>query len=83
MENMESNAHKALRHFIKTFYYLYKSFDDVVKEYPYAIIFIVLLGSTIVSFVNIANARAERDSYNKELLEIQDSLEQYKIMCNK
>lgn len=54
---------------------LLKIYNNSVHRYPYAHIVLILLSAVIVSFVNIANARSERDVLNKKNYQLQQQLD--------
>lgn len=60
-----------------------KSINGIVYKYPWVIISLVVIASFIVSFVNIANARAERDNYNKEYTQTKMKLDSYIAVYDK
>lgn len=49
--------------------------NALVRRYPYAVIFIVILVSFIVSMIEIGKARSERDSLNKENYQLQQKID--------
>lgn len=55
-----------------------KAIDKAVHLCPWAFIIAVLLVSTVISFALIGQARAERDSYNKENYQLTQELSKYK-----
>ena len=74
-----SNAQMALSSFVKTFYYLGKSLDEVVRQYPYVVIIIIFVMNFIISTAMVMQARAERDDYNKQLYETEQKLHNYTV----
>ncbi len=50
---------------------LARMFDDSIHRYPYAYVGIILLASVLTAYLNIGQARAERDKANKEYYELQ------------
>ena len=74
-----SNAQMALSSFLKTFYYLGKSLDEVVRQYPYVVIIIIFVMNFIISTAMVMQARAERDDYNKQLYETEQKLHNYTV----
>lgn len=74
-----SNAQMALSSFLKTFYYLGKSLDEVVRQYPYVVIIIIFVMNFIISAAMVMQARAERDDYNKQLYETEQKLHNYTV----
>ncbi len=55
---------------------LARMFDNSIHRYPYAYVFIILIVATVTAFVNIGQARAERDRLNKEYYELQKKVSQ-------
>ena len=45
--------------------------NRAVYRFPWAFIFLTIVVCMVASFVAIANSRAERDSYNKKVTELQ------------
>lgn len=43
-----------------------RAINKAVYRYPWFFIVAVMLGAIIISYINIAEARTERDKYNKE-----------------
>ena len=54
-----------------------------VHRYPWYFIGAIMLGAFIISYINITEARAERDKYNKEYTIAETQLEQYKLVYDK
>lgn len=52
--------------------------NKAAHRFPWAFIITVLLASTVTSFALIGQARAERDSYNKENYQLTQELSKYK-----
>lgn len=52
--------------------------NKAAHRFPWAFVIGVLLASTVTSFVLIGQARAERDSYNKENYQLTQELSKYK-----
>ena len=57
---------------------MFRAIDKAAHRFPWAFIFAVLLASTVISFALIGQARAERDSYNKENYQLTQELSKYK-----
>lgn len=55
-----------------------KAIDRAVHRLPWLFIALTALIATIVSIVSIGQARAERDSYNKTNVHLQQQLDSYK-----
>lgn len=72
----------SLRYAIIFFNQVGRAIDKMVHLYPWFFIIAILLGSFVISYINIAEARAERDKYNKEYTIAKTQLEQYKIVSN-
>lgn len=60
-----------------------RTINKAVYRYPWFFIVVILLVAFIVSYINIVEARVERDKHNKEYTEVETQLEQYKIMYDK
>ena len=60
-----------------------RAINKAVYRYPWLFILAILIVAFVVSYINIAEARGERDKYNKEHTEVETQLEQYKIMYDK
>ena len=54
-----------------------RAIDKAAHRWPWAFIFSILLASIITSYVCIGQARAERDSYNKEAARLQALVDSY------
>lgn len=54
--------------------------DKVVHKFPWVVVLTTIFICFIICFVQIGKARAERDSYNHDLLKTQQQLENYKVM---
>lgn len=65
------------------FCHLWRAFDKIVHRYPWYFIGAIMLGSFVISYINIAEARTERDKYNKEYTMTETQLEQYKLVYDK
>lgn len=57
--------------------------NKAVYRYPWYFIVAILLGAFVISYINITEARAERDKYNKEYTMTETQLEQYKLVYDK
>jgi hypothetical protein len=57
-----------------------KAINAFVHKYPWIIVFVVLMTSVILSYINIGQARAERDSYNARMAHMQDTIDTYKAL---
>lgn len=57
-----------------------RAINKAVYRYPWFFIIAVMLGAFIISYINIAEARNERDKYNKEYTMTETQLEQYKLV---
>lgn len=55
-----------------------KAIDKMVCKHPWVCIIMTIAIASIVSFVFISRARAERDNYNKTLVHTQMQLDSYK-----
>ena len=55
-----------------------RAIDKAAHRWPWAFIFSILLVSIITSYVCIGQARAERDSYNKEAAHLQALVNSYR-----
>lgn len=60
-----------------------RAINKAVYRYPWFFIIAVMFGAFIVSYINIAEARQERDKYNKEYTMTETQLEQYKLVYDK
>lgn len=60
---------------------VWRVIDNIVHRYTWGCIVLTAAISFIVSFVQISKARAERDSYNKTLVQMQ--LDKYKVIYDK
>lgn len=60
-----------------------KSINRIVYKYPWIVIALVVTISFIISFVNIANARAERDEYSNIYVHTKMQLDSYKAVYDK
>lgn len=60
-----------------------RTINKAVYRYLWFFIVAILFVAFIVSYINIVEARVERDKYNKEYTEVETQLEQYKIMYDK
>lgn len=60
-----------------------RTINKAVYRYPWFFIVAILIVAFIVSYINITEARVERDKYNKEYTEVETQLEQYKILYDK
>lgn len=60
-----------------------RTINKAVYRYPWYFIVAILLGSFAISYINIAEARTERDKYNKEYTAAETQLEQYKFVYDK
>lgn len=65
------------------FCHLWRVFNKMVHRYPWFFIVAILIVAFIVSYINITEARAERDKYNKEYTMSEKQLEQYKLVYDK
>lgn len=59
---------------------LWTSFNRTVHRFPWVFMAIVIAGSTLVSVLMIGSARAERDSYNQRMVQMDRQLSSYKAM---
>ena len=57
---------------------LWKGIDNVAHRWPWALVGLVFIACTIMSYVCIGQARAERDHYNKENYQLTQELSKYK-----
>ena len=60
-----------------------RTINKAVYRYPWIFIVAILIVAFIVSYINITEARAERDKYNKEYTMTEMQLEQYKLVDDK
>lgn len=60
-----------------------RAINKAVYRYPWFFIIAIMLGAFIISYINIAEARNERDKYNKEYTMTETQLEQYKLVYDK
>lgn len=60
-----------------------RAINKAVYRYPWFFILVILLVAFIISYINIAEARTERDKYNKEHTMTETQLEQYKLVYDK
>lgn len=60
-----------------------RAINKAVYRYPWYFIVAILLGAFVISYINIAEARTERDKYNKEYTMAETQLEQYKLVYDK
>lgn len=60
-----------------------RAINKAVYRYPWYFIGAIMLGAFIISYINITEARAERDKYNKEYTAAETQLEQYKFVYDK
>lgn len=60
----------------------WNSINKAAHKYPWAFIIPILLAATVISVINIGQARAERDNYNRQLIEVQQSLDSAKCIIN-
>ncbi|WP_039868043.1 hypothetical protein [Hoylesella timonensis] len=51
-------------------------FKRLIRRYPFASLFVVVLASTLLSYVEIGKARAERDKLSHELYVMKQKTEQ-------
>lgn len=52
-----------------------KFINKFAHKFPWVLVAIILAASIIVSFINIGKARAERDEYNKENVQLKQQVE--------
>lgn len=57
-----------------------KAINGAAHRLPWVFIFLTVLISSITSYVFIAQARAERDDYNKENAHLNQQLDSYKAV---
>lgn len=55
-----------------------RAINKAVHKLPWVFIIGTIAVATIVSFVCISKARAERDSYNKKMVHVSQQLDSYK-----
>lgn len=60
----------------------WNSINKAAHKYPWVFIISILIGAIAISVINIGQARAERDNYNKQLIEVQQSLDSAKCIIN-
>jgi uncharacterized membrane protein (DUF485 family) len=60
-----------------------RAINKAVYRYPWIFIVAILIVAFIISYINITEARAERDKYNKEYTMTETQLEQYKLVYDK
>lgn len=56
-------------------YSLWRTVNSLAHHLPWLIVLVVILASFVISYVNIGQARAERDKYNKENTHLKQELE--------
>ncbi len=57
-----------------------KGVDRAAHRLPWVFILVTVAASFMVSYVCIARARAERDSYNRRAVQLDQQLESYKAL---
>ncbi len=57
-----------------------RAIDKAVHKLPWLFIILTVVISTVVSFICIGQARAERDNYNQKNVHIQQQLDSYKAV---
>lgn len=62
---------------------VWKGTNRFVHRFPWVCIILVIAISTIICFVKIGNARAERDKYNKENVKLSEKVASYEASFNK
>lgn len=60
-----------------------KGINRIVYRFPWVCIVLVIAISTIICFVKIGNARAERDKYNEENVKLSEKVASYEAVFNK
>lgn len=56
----------------------WRATDRAAHRWPWAFIVPTILVSVVISFIFISKARAERDSYNKQMEHVSQQLDSYK-----
>ncbi len=57
-----------------------RAINRAVHRLPWFFIILTVVAATIVSYINIAQARAERDSYNQKNAHLMQQLDSYKAV---
>lgn len=52
-----------------------KFINKFAHRFPWVLVVIILVVSTLVSYINIGKARSERDEYNKENVQLKQQVE--------
>lgn len=52
-----------------------KFINKFAHRFPWVLVVVVLVASTLISYINIGTARAERDKYNKENVQLKQQVE--------
>jgi ABC-type multidrug transport system fused ATPase/permease subunit len=52
-----------------------KFINKFAHRFPWVLVVVVLVVSTLISYINIGTARAERDKYNKENVQLKQQVE--------
>lgn len=82
VENLTSL--EACKYICKLYWVIVKNIGCVVNRivyrFPWVVILTILFAAFIFSFVQISKARAERDSYNHDLVKTRQQLESYKVL---
>lgn len=60
-----------------------RGINRFVHRFPWACIILIIAVSTVICFVKIGNARAERDSYNKKNVKLLEKVASYEAIFNK
>lgn len=60
-----------------------KDINRAVHRLPWLFIILTVAAATIISYINIAQARAERDSYNQKNAHLIMQLDSYKAVFDK
>lgn len=57
-----------------------KEINHAVHKLPWVFIVAIVAISVFVSYIQIGKARAERDSYNKKMVQMSMQLDNYKVL---
>ncbi len=80
-----TSTREAIIYTLRFQWHILKNITKVINKFahhfPWVLVLVVLAVSTIVSFVKIGQARAERDSIDHKMVTIQRQLDSYKAIC--
>lgn len=54
-----------------------KAIDKFVHRFPWAVLFVIVATAVTTSYVEIGKARAERDSYNQKMVQMENIIQSY------